>query len=70
MRTATLKVTCQFNDLYNRFEIPRKQNDATGLIFPEEGGKFSRNRGAIEPYHEELADLVVRHLRAVFLALQ
>src|SRR6185437_15327678 len=57
----------QFNDLCDRFEISRKQDDATGPIFPEEGSEFSRNGGAIEPYHEELADLVVRHLRTALL---
>ncbi|CUS33727.1 hypothetical protein COMA2_140049 [Candidatus Nitrospira nitrificans] len=66
--TAALKVACQFNDLRDRFEIPRKQNDPTGFIFPDEGGEVRGNSGAIEPYHEELADLIVRHRRTVFLS--
>jgi hypothetical protein len=41
MRAAALKVVCQLNDLRDRFQVSRKQDDATGLIFPEEGSKFS-----------------------------
>ena len=69
MRTAALERACQFNDLRERFEISRKQDDATGLIFPDEGGEVGGNGGALEPDHEELADLVVRHRHAVFLSL-
>jgi len=53
-----LEVICQLNNLLDRFQIPREENDTARFVILEEGGQLGGHARAQEADHEELPDLL------------